>query len=79
MEVSKGELIQGMPLGRGDATTPYTVVPGDSIVEFTEAGTATTTFGDGRSATTTTVLAGSRYAIGQGTATIAFAGTFSIG
>ncbi len=71
------EMIQGMPLGRGNATSPHTVGSGDSAVEFTEEGDVTCTMSTGTS--TTTVLAGSRYAIGAGVKVITFGGTFSIG
>ena len=69
--------IQAMPLV-GDATSPYTVQDSDDVVEFTESGTATITFDD-NSIRTSTVLEGSRYAIANGTKTITFSGTFSVG
>ncbi len=71
------DAIQGMPLGRGDATSPYTVSSNDTVVEFTEEGSVTCTMSTGTS--DTTVLAGSRYAIGNGVKTITFSGTFNIG
>ncbi len=71
------EIIQGMPLGRGNAVSPHTVGGGDSVIEFTTAGTVTCTMSTGTSVTT--VLAGSRYSIGAGVKIITFGGTFSIG
>ena len=71
-------IIQGMQIGRGNAVSPYTVSLSDSIVEFTSAGDVTITPFSG-APTTTTVLAGGRYVIRKGTATITFDGTFSIG
>ena len=70
-------MIQGMPLGRGNATSPHTVGSGDSVVEFTESGDVTCTMSTG--ASVTTVLAGARYAIQPGVKVITFGGTFSIG
>ncbi len=70
-------IIQGMPLGRGNAVSPYTVGGGDSAVEFTEGGDVICTMSTGTS--TTTVLAGARYAIQPGVKVITFDGTFSIG
>ncbi len=72
------EIVQGMPLGRGNATSPYTVSPTDTVVEFTEGGDVICTPNSGAD-TTTTVLAGGRYVIGSGVKTITFTGTFSIG
>ncbi len=72
-----GEAIQAMPIGRGNAISPYTVVENDEFVEFTEAGDVTCTLAVG-SNTTTTVLAGARYALDDNVLTIAFSGTFSI-
>jgi len=69
--------IPAMPLGKGDATSPYKVKAEDVVVEFTTAGAATTKMEDGTT-TNTTVLKGSRYSI-SGVATITFSGTFSIG
>ena len=66
-----------MPLGRGNATSPHTVGSGDSAIEFIEAGNVTCTMSTG--ASVTTVLAGSRYAIGAGVKIITFGGIFSIG
>ncbi len=77
METAGRAVIQGMPLERGDATSPYTVLPKDSVVEFTEAGVVTLTLEDD-TVTTTTVLAGSRYAVSTKSKTIAFDGTFNI-
>jgi len=71
------EIIQGMPLGRGNATSPHNVGSGDSAVEFVTAGNVTCTMSTGT--TTTTVLAGSRYVIQPGIKVITFGGTFSIG
>lgn len=70
--------IQAMPIGSGNATSPYTVQETDDVVEFTTAGDVTITPEAGAD-TTTTVLAGSRYAITNGTKTITFGGTFSVG
>jgi len=70
--------IQAMPLVRGNATSPYTVQKEDDVVEFTAGGDAICGFNDGTT-TTTTVLAGGRYSIGNGVVTITFDGTFSIG
>ena len=78
LEKDAGQPIQGMPLGRGNETSPYTVQSTDNVVEFTEAGDVTTTFEDSTS-TITAVLAGARYAISNGVTTITFSGTFSIG
>ena len=78
MKSEAGQIIQGHALGKGDATSPYTVEDNDSTVEFTEAGTVTCGFSGGGTSSTT-VLAGSRYPIGEGVITITFAGTFSIG
>ncbi len=77
LETAGRAVIQGMPLERGDATSPYTVLSGDSAVEFTEGGDVTCTLKDDTT-TTTTVLAGSRYAIGREVKTIAINGTFSV-
>jgi len=70
--------IQAMPLGRGDAVSPYDVQQTDDVVEFVTAGSVTVTPEVG-APTTTTVLAGSRYSITNGTKTITFGGKFSIG
>jgi len=70
--------IQGMPLGNGNATSPHTVGDMESMVEFTAGGSVTCTL-EGGATTTTTVLAGSRYAIIPGVTTITFGGTFSVG
>lgn len=70
--------IQSSVLARGNATSPYTVqVTGDDVVEFVEAGDVTCTFANGTT-TDTTVLAGSRYAIGNGVITITFGGAFNV-
>jgi len=69
--------IQAQELATGDAVSPYTVQNTDDAVEFTSGGVATCTFGTGVT-TDTTVLAGSRYAIGNGVVTITFGGTFNI-
>ena len=69
--------IQAMPLV-GNAASPYTIEDTDDVVEFGAGGDVTITFEDG-STKTHTVLAGSRYAIANGTKTIEFSGTFSIG
>ncbi len=79
MEKDSGSVIQGHILGRGNATSPYTIQQGDRVVEFTESGDVTCTLVTGGTPTVTTVLAGARYAIGNCIATIAFDGTFSIG
>ena len=79
MKKEGSTIIQGMPLGRGNATSPYKVGPDDSVVEFTEAGDVVCTMIND-SHTTTTVLAGARYSIaGGGIKEIQFGGTFSIG
>ena len=78
MRTNAGDTIQGIPLGRGDATSPYTVQDLDRVVEFITAGTVTCALETG-GPTTTTILAGSRYAIGCGVTTITFSGTFNIG
>ncbi len=73
-----GEPIQGMPLGKGNATSPYTVEETDNVVEFTEAGDVTTT--DLRGITVvTSVLAGGRYALRSDIVTVSFDGTFNVG
>ena len=77
MEIANGDSIQGQVLGRGDAVSPYSVQSTDALVEFTSADTVTCTLADGTT-TDTTVLEGSRYAIGNGVVTIVFAGTFNI-
>jgi len=69
--------IPAMPLGKGDATSPHTVLEEEVVVEFTTDGTATTEMVDG-SSTTTTVIKGGRYSL-SGVKTITFSGTFSIG
>lgn len=73
-----GISIQAMPLGRGDAISPYTVLSGDNVVEFITEGTAICETETGVT-TSTTVLVGSRYSIGLGVKTITFTGTFNIG
>jgi len=70
--------IQGMPLGRGNATSPYNVENTDTVVEFTTAGDVTCTFVGGATSVTA-VLAGSRYSISNDMTIITFGGTFSIG
>ncbi len=70
--------IQGMPLGRGNATSPYTVQQMDTVVEFVAAGDVTCTL-EGGGTNITTVLAGGRYALIPGVITITFSGTFNIG
>ena len=69
--------IPAMPLGRGDATSPYTVQEEDTVVEFTADGSADVEMVDGTT-TTTTVVTGGRYSLG-GVKKITFSGTFSIG
>ena len=69
--------IQAMPLV-GNATSPHTVESSNDVVEFTTAGDVTITWEDGTTKTAT-VLEGSRYAIANGTKTITFGGTFSVG
>jgi len=69
--------IPAMPLGRGDATSPYTVQAEDVVVEFTAEGSATVEMVDGVSKPTT-VVKGGRYSLG-GVKKITFSGTFSIG
>jgi len=66
-----------MPIGRGDATSPYTVQEEDTVVEFTSDGSATIEMEDGTSKDTT-VVKGGRYSLG-GVKTVTFGGTFSIG
>ena len=66
-----------MPLGKGDAASPYTVRDEDVVVEFTADGTVDTAMTDGAT-TTTTILKGGRYSL-SGVKTITFSGTFSIG
>jgi len=78
MEATKGDLIQGMPLGRGNATSPYTVQEMDTVVEFLVDGDVVCKLDSGAT-TTTSVLAGGRYAIGKGVVTITTTSTFSIG
>ncbi len=73
-----GAPIQGMPLGKGNATSPYSVESTDNVVEFVEAGDVTCTFLGGGT-TVTTVLVGSRYGISNGVATITFGGVFNVG
>ena len=73
-----GNPIQGMPLGRGNATSPYTVQEGDNVVEFVDAGIVTCTYENGTT-TDTNVLSGSRYGIALGVVTIDFGGTFIVG
>ncbi|RLA58968.1 MAG: hypothetical protein DRQ78_11225 [Epsilonproteobacteria bacterium] len=73
-----GQPIQGMPLGRGNATSPYTVQSTDNVIEFTEAGDVTCTLADGTTPITA-VLAGARYSISNGVTIITFTGTFSVG
>ena len=70
--------IQAMPLGRGDVVSPYTVQSTDDVIEFTDDGAVTCTFAGGTTSLTT-VMAGSRYSIGNGIITISFDSTFSIG
>ena len=69
--------IPAMPIGRGDAKSPYTVLAEDTVVEFTADGTATIVMVDGASKPTT-VVKGGRYSLG-GVKKITFSGTFSIG
>ena len=78
MEKDSGQPIQAMPLGRGNASSPYAVLATDTVVEFGDNGDAMTTF-IGGATTTTTVLAGSRYSIANGIATITFDSNFSVG
>jgi len=73
-----GKPIQGMPLGNGNATSPYTVQSTDNVVEFTTGGDVVTTNLD-TTTKTTTVLSGSRYSISNDVTIITFSGTFSIG
>ncbi len=72
-----GMPIQGMPLGRGDATSPYEVLDSDSVVEFNEDGVVTCHLNDGR-VTQTTVLMGGRYAISSDVIQIKFSGIFNV-
>lgn len=65
------------PTTCGRAISPYVVFPQDRMVEFLEPGEVTCRLGDG-SLTTTTVLGGSRYAIGVGVTVITFDGIFNI-
>ena len=78
METNAGDTIQSSVLQRGNATSPYTVVDTDKVVEFTEAGDVVVALTSGKAGTTTTVLAGSRYAIGIDVKTITFNGIFSV-
>ncbi len=78
MNASNGTKIQAMPLGRGNATSPYTVTERDQVIEFTEQGAVICNEGEANE-TTTQVLAGARYSISSGIKTITFGGTFSIG
>ena len=79
MEKESGEVIQGAILQRGNATSPYTVVTTDKVVEFIDSGDVTVTLISGKTPNAvTTVGAGSRYAIGKDVATIAFVGIFSV-
>jgi len=72
MQTNATDTIQGPVLAMGDAVSPYTVQKTDKVVEFTSAGIVDT---DGRA---TTVLVGSRYAIGSGVKVITFSGTFNV-
>ena len=78
METNSGETIQGQVLGRGDATSPYTVLGADKVIEFVEGGDVTCTLETGGN-TVTEVLSGSRYSIGNGVTIITFSGKFNIG
>ena len=69
--------IQAMPLV-GDATSPHAIEETDAVVEFKTAGSATVTFQDGTHVNAT-VMEGGRYAIVNGTKSITFSGTFSVG
>ena len=77
MEQANGDSIQGQVLARGNAISPYMVETTDTLVEFVEGGDVTCTLEDG-TVTVTTVLAGSRYAIGNGVAIIDSSGIFNI-
>ncbi len=77
LEKSSGNPIQGCVLGRGDATSPYTVQSSDEIVEFGAAGSVVTALNVGAD-TTTTVLKGSRYSISGNVKTITFVGKFNV-
>ncbi len=77
MEKSSGVPIQGSVLSRGDATSPYTVLDTDEIVEFLDAGVVTCTLKSGAQIHTT-VMSGSRYAIGNGISIITYNGTFNV-
>lgn len=77
MRTNATDTIQGPVLERGNAVSPYTVQSSDRVVEFVSEGDVVTTLGNG-TPTTTTVLAGSRYAVGAGVVTITFAGTFNV-
>ncbi len=77
LQKDSGRPIQGMPLGKGNAISPVTLEQSDNVVEFIEAGDVTCTLEDG-STTVTTVLAGSRYGIGNGVTIITFGGTFNV-
>ncbi len=69
--------IPAMPLGRGDAISPYEVQKEDTVVEFTSAGSVETEMVDGAH-TITTVVVGGRYSLG-GVKFVTFSGTFNIG
>jgi len=72
-----GTPIQGMPLGRGNAVSPYTVLDTDNVIEFIDDGDVNCTLSDG-TITTTTVLGGSRYSISSDVKNITFSGTFNV-
>ena len=73
LEKDSGLPIQAMPLGRGDAASPYIVQQSDTVVEFTADGTVVATLGTGGT-TSTTVLAGARYSIGVGVVSFTLVG-----
>ena len=74
-----GELVQGMPLGRGNTTGLYNIKDTDTVVEFAAAGDVTTVLEDSSTPTVTSVKAGSRYAIPTNIVSISFAGVYNIG
>ncbi len=77
MEKSSGAVIQGSVLSRGDATSPYTVLDTDEVVEFLDAGVVTCTLKSGAQ-TATTVMSGGRYAVGSDISIITCSGTFNV-
>ena len=77
MRQNSADTIQGPVLEAGNAVSPHTVKQTDRVAEFVSEGDVTCTV-PGQAPTTTTVLAGARYAIGAGVTVITFAGTFNV-